>query len=190
MFARLGSQTPEIAHYVKSLDYTIKKDDWAITGFSAALGSLMRLKTLTIRPYYIKWESIPCKPTILKLMHLPTLSHLKLHWAADFHFSDLALCVGLTSLEVISYDGPRVATNVEIYRGQPPRLEIYVGTSAFPDGWLMQLCTARRTDGKPVVDITRLKKVSHLVAQNLDEVRIFHKHCTQLMDVHLSGMYN
>lgn len=44
----------------------------------------------------------------------------------------------------------------------------------------MQLCTARRNDGRPVIDITGLKTVSIEVEEDIDEVKELFQCCVHL----------
>lgn len=193
MFASLIAQTPEISNYVTSLNYFVKQEDLTAASFGTALNSLTKLKSLTIRPpSSISWGDMPLREAILNLMHLPTLSHLKLHFFHGFYLSDLILCAGLKSLEMFGFSPLEGGRNIEMYQEQPPRLESYVGRGHhYPsDGLLMRFCTARRTDGKPVVDISGLKALSLGVAfDELDAIQEWFKICTQLEEVHLSSAY-
>lgn len=190
-FERLISQTPEIAYYVRALDYGVEEQDWAIEGFISALRSLTHLQSLTIRPYHTPWGELPLRETILSLMCLPTLRHLKLEYAFDFPLSDLTLCVGLQFLELDHIVVQVADRDIETHQEQLPRLESYVEWGVRKYGLLMQLCTARRADGKPIVDISGLKKVAVGIQDGPhDETTELFKRCTQLTDARIDRTYS
>lgn len=185
---RLISQTPGLAHHVKSLIYTVKKEDLTTRGFAAALGRLTNLESLTVELDWMEWKDMPFRKTILNLMRLPTLSHLKLCYVHGFSVSDLTLCTGLKSLETATFWSVKEGKDLKRYQQQPPRLESYAGGPFSSGGLSMQLCTARRADGKPIVDITGLKKLSIGVTDDdLNAIKEWFKVCTQLTDVHLTS---
>lgn len=199
MFECLISRSPEIAYYVTSLHFGIGEGDfdnlegWDTAGLASALSSLTRLKSLSLSMDYASWKdlTIIVKDPILNLMHLPTLSHLKLHSFFDFELSDLTLCVGLKHLDVASCNTD-VGNLIEVYQGNPSRLESFEG-AASPEGGgqtLLQLCTARRTDGKPVVDATGLRKLCLDIHEDyLDELKELFKHLTQLTNFKMFSKY-
>lgn len=124
-------------------------------------------------------------------MHLPTLSLLHL-MKTDFHLSDLTLCVGLKSLVICDRNFIKLGENFEIYQEQPSRLESFE-VLAVPDSGrvLLQLYTARRTDGKPIVDATGLKKLCFDVSfDKPDDLKELFGHLTQLTSLEMYGTYN
>lgn len=195
-FERLFSQTPELAYYVTCLFLVLEEGDFAneenfndgcdSEGFARALNSLTRLKSLSVSMDDASWKYLKIvKEPILNLMHLPTLSHLKLEGIINFELSDLTLCVGLKHLD-IAYCGVEVGRAIEIYQEEPSRLESFKGTES---RMLLQLCNARRTDGKPIVDTTGLKKLCLNIWNNPGKLKELFKHLTQLTSFEIHGTY-
>jgi len=196
MFVRLISQTPDIAHYVTSLSFTVAIDEFdsPLEGYDTeclvrALGSLTRLQKLDVSFEDSSWPVLTIiQEPILNLMRLPTLTHLKLHRLYNFQLSDLTLCVGLKHLD-ISLCSTDDGSPIEIYQDTPPRLESFNGAISpygFEGQTLLQLCTARRTDGKPIVDATRLKRLRlYILGDGVEDLEKMLTHFTQLTSIEL-----
>ena len=94
-FERLLHETPEIADYIRTLDYTIQIEDLTSPSIQAPLKRISRLKFLTLRVFRpssnrssLYWSNNPIRPALLHLLHLPTLTHFKVN-IIDFLVSDL-----------------------------------------------------------------------------------------------------
>lgn len=193
-FVRLISRSPGIARYVRILDYSVAKQDLNVEGLAVALGNLTNVQSLKLtgpmRTHFdMGWAEFPCLETILKLMHSPTLSHLRLRTIGSFPLSCLALCKGLKFLDMEFLFGSQMG-NIELFQEQPPCLESLV---VFVDDieLLKKLCIAR-ADGKPIVDISRLQNLSVSVGYTevhpRDTLTLF-RSCTRLVGVFLGGTY-
>jgi len=195
-FERLISQTLEIAYYVTCLHFNLQDIDSldlehcdsGANGVARTLSSLTRLKSLTLStPHYISWKhlTITIKKPLLNLMHQPTLSRLRLDGFVDFQLSDLTLCVGLKHIEV-AFCNTEVGSSVEIYQEEPSRLKSFGGVLS--SRALLQLCTSRRTDGKPIVDATRLRKLRLDIDKDcLDDTEKTLKYLTHLISFEMLG---
>ena len=79
-FGRLLRETPEIADYIRQLDYTIQKAGLASLSIQESLKQISRLEFLSIRYHCWKrlnWCYDPIRPALLHLLHLPTLTHFE-----------------------------------------------------------------------------------------------------------------
>ena len=80
-FERLLRETPEIADYIRKLDYNILTADLTSSSIQESLKRISRLEFLSIRdPYWpgLNWNNNPIRPALLRLLHLPTLTHFKI----------------------------------------------------------------------------------------------------------------
>lgn len=184
-FHVLISRTPEIAYYVRSLDYSIGEIDSNAFVFADTLRSLTSLRQLTIRPYNKRWDRLPFRGAILQMMHLSTLTHLTVISTTDFAISDLGPCTGIKSLALYNV---KVETNgIKSYQGhQPPSLDRFAGDCGI---LIRQIYTTRRADGHPIFDFSKLQTLSLNLQKNQDksDIQGFFQCCTQLKSVYLSS---
>lgn len=180
MFERLISLTPEIAHHVRELNYTVHYNDIDIKGLPRALKKITNLRSLMIKKAQFSTQNCrPLKGALLYLLGLPTLSHLSLNSINDFPLSYLNLSVNLKSLETggIQFAPGKNYNNSSTM--DPPQLHTYSDCSTDGDV-IKQLFTARRADRKPMVDFSRLKKVTVTVYETLSEAKVLFKYCAQV----------
>jgi hypothetical protein len=166
-FDRLLRETPEIADYIRKLDYNI------LFARPESLTRISRLKFLTVWtrltcPRTLDWSNNPTRQALLHLLHLPTLTHFKASRIQCFVVSDLIPCVNLKYLDIGSY------TSVATENTFPPTLpehsiQLNEFVSAFVPTAIRNLYSARRPDGQPIIDFGSLSKIS--VIFDLDEVK-------------------
>jgi hypothetical protein len=184
-FDRLLRETPEIADYIRNLNYNIR------FAHPESLTRISRLKFLTVWTRQLSrerldWSNDPIRPALLHLLHLPTLTHFKATRIKGFVVSDLIPCVNLKYLDIGSY------TSVATENTFPPTLPQHsIQLNEFLAGIkspaaIMKLCTARRPDGQPIIDFESLSKIS--VVFDLDEVEAsqeLFKRCHALTSVNV-----
>jgi len=190
MFEQLLSTTPEIAVHIRSLSYCIGAKDFNNGSFHDALKKITRLQSLSIWWYYSRmkfdWKRNPLRPALLHLLHLPTLTHLKLFRLEKFVISDLIPCTDLKELEL---DFVTAA-----YAEKKTLLDKSVRLSKFSAGVrsttvTTRMCSALRPDGKPVFDFTGLTEISFKYVQPecVAASREVLRHCGQLSSIYISG---
>ena len=150
-FTRLLRESPEIADYIRNLNYNILIADFTSQSESRSiqesLKRISRLESLTVRQdcwSKIDWNN-PIRPALLQLLHSPTLTHFTVD-INRFVLSDLIPCVNLKYLR-IGYS----LTELSI------QLDEFVATTGSPG--VIMLCTARRPDGRPIIDFESLSKI-------------------------------
>ena len=87
----------------RKLDYNILTADLTSSSIQESLKRISRLELLSIRdPYWpgLNWNNNPIRPALLRLLHLPTLTHFKMIGINDFVVSDLIPCVNLEYLDI------------------------------------------------------------------------------------------
>ena len=160
-FERLLRETPEIADYIRKLDYKIQPGDLTSPSIHESLKRISRLEFLTLRNNWLKgprlyWSNSPIRPVLLHLLHLPTLTYFEIH-IDKFVVSDLIPCVNLKYLYI--NDLTNVAAENTFSADFPEHSiqlkEFVAGNSAST----MKLCTAQRPDGKPIIDFGSLSKI-------------------------------
>ena len=190
-FERLLRETPEIADYIRKLDYTIQPADLASLSIQESLKRISRLEFLTVRPHpgcELDWSNNPIRPALLHLLHLPTLTHLSVTNIKDFVVSDLIPCVNLKYLDIGRYTTG--AAEFTFHAALPEhliQLNEFVAGIKSPTA-IMKLCTARRPDGQPIIDFGSLSKIT-MEIENPYEVEAsqeLFRHCHFLTNVDIS----
>ena len=158
-FERLLRETPEIADYIRKLDYSIRKTDLTSPSIQESLKRINRLEFLTFQNWEsVNWSNNPIRPALLHLLHLPTLTHFKATNIKDFFVSDLIPCVNLKCLEIGINTSASAENTFPATLPHPIQLDELVaefGSSTT----IMKLCTTR-PDGQPIVDFGSLSKIT------------------------------
>ena len=190
-FDRLLLETPEIADYIRKLDYNVRIPDFTSPSIRKSLKRISRLEFLTVRCHSsiekLNWTYEPICPALLHLLHLPTLTHFKMIGINDFVLSDLIPCVNLKYLDIgnttVAAENTFPADLPE-HPIQPNEFVAGVETSAA----IMHLWTARRPDGQPIIDFGSLSKIT-VDLKNPDEGEAsqeLFRRCHVLTNAHIS----
>jgi hypothetical protein len=188
-FERLLRETPEIADYIRKLDYKIQVTDVSSPSIQDSLKQISRLEFLTVRGHTsFNWSNNPIRPALLHLLHLPTLIHFKVISVDDFILSDLIPCVNLKYLDFGSYATVAAETTLHAALSEHSILldEFWVGFRC--PAVIMKLCTARRSDGRTIIDFGSLSKVT-VVFENSHEgeaLEELFRRCHALTNVDIS----
>ena len=190
-FERLIRKTPEIADYIRKLDYTIQIEDLISPSIQESLKRISRLEYLTVGHLTIPtldWGDNLIRPLLLHLLHLPTLTHFELTDIRNFIASDLISCINLKYLNI----GRRTTVAVETTL-HPALSEHSIQLNEFVSGTgtsaaIMKLCSARRLDGQLIIDFGSLSKITVDIEES-DEgeasLELF-RHCHALTNVNVS----
>ena len=165
-FGRLLRETPEIADYIRQLEFIIDVAVFAIPSFQESLKRISRLEFLRVEPRAsiiplptLNWCNNQIRPLLLHLLHLPTLTHFKVINFDDFDVSDLIPCVNLKHLDIglmtVAAENTFPATLPE-HSIQLEQLVAQIGSSST----IMKLCTVRRPDGQPIIDFGSLSMIT------------------------------
>ena len=164
-FARLLRNTPEIGDYIRELVllfYPVQLEDLANTWIQESFKRISRLEILRVHPRIaprLDWSSNPFRPLLLHLLHLPTLTQFIVEDFDDFVVSDLIPCVNLKYLD-IGFLTTVAAKNT--FPATLPKhsiqLDQFVAQIGAPTT-IMNLCTAQRPDGQPIVDFGSLSRI-------------------------------
>ena len=190
-FERLLRETPEIANYIRKLDYTIQIADLISPSIQDSLRRISRLESLAVRHYNrpkLDWSNNSIRPALLYLLHLPSLTHFRVTSVNNFVVSDLIPCVNLKYLDIgIHTTGatentfPAALPERSI---QPNEFVAEIGTSTA----VMKLCTSRRPDGKPIIDFGSLSKITVTVEKPNEGEAVLElfRRCHALTNAHIS----
>jgi hypothetical protein len=188
---RLLSDRPEIANYIRKLDYNIRVADFTSTSIQDSLKRIFRLESLMVWHHSMRkldWSNNPIRPTLLHLLHLPTLTHFKLSGFKNFVVSDLIPCINLKHLDIGRYTyvatEPTFPATAPKHPIRPNEFTAGIGTAMT----IMKLCTARCLDGQSLVDLRSLSKITVLVENPYDSeaVQELFRRCETLIDVNIS----
>ena len=194
-FERLLHETPEIGDYIRKLHLTIHIADLTSSAppIQESLKRISRLEFLSVQNHNwqglgLDWSNNPIRPALLHLLHLPTLTHFAVTDINVFTSSDLIPCVNLKYLEIsylaMAAENTFPATFPE-HSIQLNEFAVGFGISAAA---IMTLCSARRPDGQPIIDVGSLSKISVNIFR-LDTSRALQelfRHCQVLTDVSIS----
>ena len=199
-FDRLLRETPEIADYIRDLEYNIRMEDLTIPSIQLeeSFNRISKLKCFSIWNNFcleFSWDDNPIRPALLRLLQLPTLTQFRIHRINDFVVSDLIPCVNLKHFEIGNF--LTVAdenTFLAVLPENPIQLDEFISGIDTTD-LIMELCSARRPDGLPIIDFRSLSKLRVCPAlleerydgvEDLDISRELLRHCHVLTDVTIS----
>ncbi|KAF8966544.1 hypothetical protein BDZ97DRAFT_2073981 [Flammula alnicola] len=191
MLERLLSKTPEIAYYIRKLDYNIVLQDFTSPSTQGCLKRISRLQFLRVWHYgrwKFDWSSNRLRPALLHLLHLPTLTHLDVFAIDNFVLSDLTPCVNLKRLDI--GQSTTVAAENTFSATLPDhsiRLNEFVARIRTAMA-IMKICTAQRPDGQPLIDFSSLTNIT-ITLEKHDDIEAsqeLFKRCGQLTDVYIS----
>ena len=188
---RLLSTSPEIADYIRKLDYNISVDDFTSPSIQECLKRITKLQSLEIRHHNrqkIDWSGNHLRPALLHLLHLPTLTHFEITMIDKFSASDLIPCVNIKTLD-IGRNTTGTATNIFPATFPDRSIQLNEFTSGIGCATaIMDICTAQRPDGQPVIDFSSLAKIRVAIEMDDDleaSEKLFER-CKQLTDVSIS----
>ena len=156
-------ERPEIADYIRKLDYTIEVGDLTSPSIQESLQRISRLQCLMIchrSSPNLDWSNNPIRPVLLHLLHLPTLTHFEVTNIDNFVVSDLIPCVNLKYLSIGFHTTAATETTFPAaLPEQSIQLNEFVAATRTADA-ITKLCKTRRPDGRPVVDFGSLSKMA------------------------------
>jgi hypothetical protein len=169
-FGQLLLKTPEIARFIRHLNIIVV-DPRARNLFDPVPQQLTRLQSLAFRAPYpwsmciLDWNKIPSsivQRSLLNLVHLPTVTHLRLGQISNFPISYLVSCTNLKHLSAeslyIALGGHDDSSSPSHGHMQLQDLDIKIFKRSH--GSEVSLLTARRSDGRTVLDFSSLEKIS------------------------------
>ena len=194
-FGRLLRETPEIADYIRQLDFTIGVAVLAIPSFQESLKRISRLKFLRVQPRHgisptLNWSNNLIRPLLLHLLHLPTLTHFKVNNVNGFVVSDLIPCVNLKHLDIGLMTVAAKNTFPATLSEHSIQLNKLVAQTGAPST-IMKLCTVRRPDGHPIIDFGSLSNIKvDIDKPNEGEAsQELFRHCHVLTNVRITCKY-
>ena len=203
----LLSNSPHLAVYVRKLEYNVNEKEFVperLPWLSSMFRKLIKLQKLSIiysstqgrrmSTYLfsarLDWMSSSERNILLPLLHFPTLTSIGLSGIQNFPLADLAGCVNLKKLRIISSE---CSTGVGKFLDALPATPVMLEGLAIHDGpdgnvkLLQQFYHARRPDGKPIIDFSSLKKIAATVTR-LDSLTELFGMCRNLHKIDLSSM--
>ena len=190
-FERLLRETPEIADYIRKLDYNILTADLTSSSIQESLKRISRLEFLSVRYENwprLDWSNNPIRPTLLHLLHLPTLTHFKMVGMNDFIVSDLIPCVNHEYLDIGVYTTVAAETTLHAL---PALSENSIQLNEFvarnrTSTTVMKFCSARRPDGQPIIDFGSLTKITVTLDNPNEALQELFRRCHTLTNAHIS----
>ncbi|KAF9482954.1 hypothetical protein BDN70DRAFT_874368 [Pholiota conissans] len=189
-FRELLTTSPEIADYIRDLNYRVREKDLGEDALIASLKSMTRLQSLMIWnavtvPISWNWSTSRIRTAFVHLFRLPTFNELSLYGIRYFIIADLP-----PNLKNFTFD------DLHVLPAPPPssQINIYamsIGRCGYTcDTASEQFYEARIENGKPVIDLTSLNSLeSELYGQ--DSVKTLQDllgHCTGLAHVKIQSI--
>ncbi|KAF8808939.1 hypothetical protein BYT27DRAFT_7188471 [Phlegmacium glaucopus] len=170
-FISLLANNPDIVQYIRELSYEMHHHDaqlWPL--LPNLLQTISHLECLRIRGALsnpegkLDWIDMDplLRSALLRLMYLPTLTHLDIERVRNLPISALALCINIERLDiryvtVTPFEDLGSNTTPSLQSSQTPRiLHFRNDSSQTAVGRLLQ---ARWRDGRSVLDFTHLKRL-------------------------------
>ena len=195
----LLSNSPHLAVYIRKLVYYIpdkkefvrKRLPW-LTSMFKKLVKLQRLRIGYLPSgQTLDWMSPSARKLLLPLLHLSTLTAIKLFKFRNFALADLAGCVNLKKLQIGYLQcSTKVGKFLKALPAAPVMLEELAISPDNKDVAILhveRLCHARRPDGKPIFDLSSLKRFEATVGLPDSLTELFGM-CTNLHKIHLTCM--
>jgi hypothetical protein len=195
-FITLLVNNPSIVQYIRELNYEVHYDDAQV--LSNLLQTISHLESLSIKSVLdnpIDWTEMDpsIRLALLHLMHLPSLTHLKIRRVYNLPLSALAFCTNIEQLDIrytaftqFEESDLDLPPNVGCFK-IPRVLQFSSGSSSQAVG---RLLSAKWKDGRPLVDFTQLKSL--LVDFNTVHAEInrnLFKSIEQLEKLSITGIY-
>ena len=202
-FSNLVSKNPDIANYVRSLNYKVDNPtdhDLIILDMLKERSSLQSIKLLSPPVLESYWNSFSesisawnnfsqsIRSSLVSLIQLPTVTHLDIHFFRGFPATVLSGCGNLIDLQLGELElVPREDIQVISRSKIPTPVSLYIKTKTY--GLAVLLHSASLHAGGPIVDFSRLHKASFDVEfqGDIDQVNELIKVTTRLEYLYLTS---
>ena len=191
-FNDLLSKNPDIAHYVRSLDYGIYNipssgHELNILDMLKKCSSLRSIVLSSLRD--LTWNNLTesTRSSILSLIQLPTVTSLSIYSFNGFPATALSGCGNLINLNlgVLNLVPPEVSQAISRSKIPAP-VSLYIETRTYG---LAALLNSANLQGGPIVDFSRLQKAEFYVESrdDIDQVNELIKVKTRLEYIRIIG---
>ena len=175
-FSDLFSKNPDIACYVRNLNYGV---DYPISDFGLSIGlsilemlkehsSLQSIALSSLGLLY--WNDFPesIRSSLVSLIELPTVTHLYINGFKGFPATVLSSCRNLIELELgdLEIASPEIDQVISRSKILTP-VSLYIGTDTF--GLAAILNSSSLHPGGPIFDISHLQK-AHFDVKSQDDI--------------------
>ena len=189
---RLLSTTPEIARCIRKLDYNVAVRDFTSPLIQVCLKKISRLQYLRVQHHYrqkLDWSRNPLRPALLHLLHLPTLTHLRLFALDNFVLSDLLPCINLKNLEIerlTAVDWVDNTFSAALHDHSVQLNHLSVGGRCSEA--VIKMCRAQRPDGRALFDFSFLTDISVALDQtdDIEALQKLFERCGYLINITIS----
>ena len=162
-FSNLLSKNPDIARYVRILEYTVyiptDNHELNILDMLKERSSLQSIELLTVSGF--DWRDLPesIRSSLISLIQLPTITHLVIRSFKGFPATALSGCSNLIDLRLVNIEIVPPEANQVILRSKiPTPVSLYAKTSLKSyDGLATLMNSASLRAGGPIVDFSRLQ---------------------------------
>ncbi|KIM37822.1 hypothetical protein M413DRAFT_30730 [Hebeloma cylindrosporum] len=166
-FSDLLSKNPDIARYVRSLNYIFQKpiSDHELHIFDV-LKEGSSLQSIELQSEIVHWNDFPesIQSSLLFLIQLPTVTQLNIRSFKGFPATPLSRCSNLINLRLHGWlqIAPPQVNQVTSRSKIPTLISLSVGAKAY-DCLSVLMNSAGRYSGGPIVDVSRLQRASFTV---------------------------
>lgn len=167
-FITLLLNNPALVQYIRELNYEVHYNDERLSPvLPNLLHTISHLECLRIKSVLdnpIDWTEVDpsLRSALLRLMYLPTLTHLKIRRVYNLPLSALAPCTNIEHLDIhyiafTQFQESELDLPLAVGCFKTPRvLQFSCGSSSKAVG---RLLSAKWKDGRPLVDFTHLKSL-------------------------------
>ena len=194
-FSNLLTKNPDIARYVRSLDYAV----FYIPSSGHVLNILYMLKKRSsLRSIILStlrnwgWNDLTesIRSSLVSLMQLPTVTSLVIHSFKGFPATALSGCGNLIDLSFLELSLAPPEVNQVISRSKiTAPVSLYIGTDTYGLAALLNSASLHAGASGPIVDFSRLQKAEFHVEypDDIDQVNELIRVTTRLEYLKISG---
>jgi hypothetical protein len=174
-FSDLLSKNPDIARYVRSLNYAVYyipisgQSHWQELNILDMLKERSSLKSIELWSFRLDWNNLTesTRSSLVSLIQLPTVTLLNIHSFKGFPATALSVCSNLIDLRLGELNLAPPEVNQVISRSKiPTPVSLYIKTYTY--GLAALLNSASLHTGGPIVDFSRLQRAEFDVRYRVD----------------------
>ncbi|EDQ99411.1 uncharacterized protein LACBIDRAFT_335053 [Laccaria bicolor S238N-H82] len=169
-FGTLLDRNPGISDYVRNFVHRICTPDLDDDDVLRVLGRLRRVQSfkLGMGDRVIEWKTLrqPFRDALLRLIHLRSISRLKISDIQDFPIKTLCPCANLVDLTLLSVWGSAAGIDDDeqgegnfVPEAVAPQLQSF-NFDSWSSPYVLHLLNYRRSDGIPVLDFGSVRRLT------------------------------
>ena len=193
LFATLLDSSPDIADYVQNLVYQLETPPFTDPDALRILKKLHRIQSFQLLGENSFWNELhpTLQKSLLHIIHLRSVTHLKISYFRFFSISTLTSCVNLTDLTLSNIMSAGMDACEHEYFAQDAVPQLQSFTLDLWGRYGNSFVNRRGSKDFPMLDFSNLQTLSVIIDENSDiaAVHALTKVTEKLETLYYSGMY-